>query len=782
MGGRYRNIRITMPEVNPNESFNNTVLAPAAPTTSPTQVSTAPGLLPGSMSTVAVQTPQNSVGPGNMPSPPIMGSVAGTVTTPQPVSTPSAPVSYMANAAAAGMPGAPSVNPSSAPTSAQIGQKYQNFQSTVQGTEAPATNPSAQIADATQSSTTSDPVFSGLVSSMAPIMNSLNQVISDINNPAITGQSLQSEYNQLSTQYNLPGLNAELMNYQNIMNGTQDDISAEITAGGGTATQSQVLAMTSARNTVILKQYNALATQYQAAQTNVQNMMQYASTDQQTALSKESQVASVTESMDSIYQNMIQMGMTMQQNNATNYRAILTAGGPQSLSDAVAGDPTQQAIAESSLGLAPGTLTNTGQIAQWQADTYKTEQIQLQNYRAAVYGYNAGYTAPNTSYGTATNTIAQAIGTDPTTPLSQVDPSTLVPAIIQNENSQLPASLNNPGDIKFIGAPGQTDSGISSPDGGTFASYGSAQAGQDAIVSDIQSGIQNNPSQTLGQFIDTYTNTAPANSSSTVSPVQTSSQGISYTQNQLVRPSWMAPNVPIYGSASDLQSAAASGKATLDPGTNNYVVKGVGYYVQQPDGSYALNSAIPPNPSQTQSQYQQIQSEISTAQATPASYGPTVTRKWSLSAAAAVKNYVNLPIYQTLSGSSQYLAKIEAAQQDPGSVTDVDLLDSYINLSKGTGQVTESQINGITGGASVADQASVLQQKLENGGILSTNQRQAIEQLSQAVYQNYQTLYQPVYVEAINSMKAQGIPPQFWNVMPDLNQLSQLGQSATNIQ
>lgn len=673
-----------MQEVNPNANLQVPAAlagnSPASPQTNPTQQSYTPGALPGTLSGVSPATPQNSVGPGNMPSPPTMGSVAGTVQGPQTSQTQAAPtVSYMANATAAGLPGAPQIQPPPT-TAAKIGQSFQNFQGTVQGTQAPASYPAAQIQQGTQP-TSGDPIFDSLTSSMAPIMNSLNQVISDINNPAITGQSLQQQYDQLSQQNNLPKLNAELMNYQNIMNGTQDDISAEITAAGGTATQSQVLAMTSARNTVILKQYNALATQYSAAQTNVQNMMQYASSDQQTALARESQTASVTEAMDSIYQNMIQMGMTMQQNNSTNYRAILTAGGPDSLAESVAGNPTQQAIAETSLGLAPGTLTNPQQVAAWQADTYKTQQIQLANYRDAVYGYNAGYGPP-------------------------------------------PAS-------------GSTGTGTSSGggDGGNSATSPAAPA--------------------------------PATS---------------YAENQLVRPSWMSPSIPIYGSASDMKAAATAGKATIDPGTNNYVVPGVGYYQQQSDGSYALKSAIPPDPTQTQSQYQQIQSQISNAQSTPASYGPNVTRKWSLSAAAAVKNYINLPIYQTLSGSSQYLAKIEAAQKDPGSVTDVDLLDSYINLSKGTGQVTEAQISGITGGSSVSDQASVLLNHVQNGGILSENQRQAITQLSQDVYQNYQALYQPVYVEAVSSMKAQGIPPQFWNVMPDLDQLSQLGQSATNTQ
>ena len=89
-------------------------------------------------------------------------------------------------------------------------------------------------------------------------MNSLNQVISDINNPAITGQSLQQGYTQLAQANNLPALQSELLNYQNIMSGTEHDIRSEIQGAGGFATDSQVLGMTAARNNVILKQYNTL--------------------------------------------------------------------------------------------------------------------------------------------------------------------------------------------------------------------------------------------------------------------------------------------------------------------------------------------------------------------------------------------------------------------------------------------------------------------------------------------------------------------------------------------
>lgn len=608
--------------------------------------------------------------------PPAMGSVAGSSPTPQTTQTQPAPAfSYMANATAAGLPGGPQVPPPQS-TAQSIGQSYQQFHSTVQGTEAPATYPAGEIQSGTQPST-GNPIFDSLSASMAPIMNSLNQVISDINNPAITGQNLQQEYNQLSQQYQLPQMNTELLNYQNIMNGTQDDIAQELTAGGGTATQSQVLAMTSARNTVIMKQYTALSNQYQAATTNVNNMLQYASTDESNALARESEMANVTSSMDSIYQNMVSMGMTMQQNNATNYRAILTAGGPDSLAESVAGDPTQQAIAESSLGLAPGTLTNPQQIDAWQADTYKTQQLQLNSYRAAVYGYNAGYAAP----GGVTNNYYGG------------------------------------------GAP--------------------------------PSGETGTPGTT---------------------PDSTTPSGTSYSQDQLVRPSWLSSNIPIYGSAADLQSAASAGKATQDPGTNNYTVPGVGYYQQQSDGSYALKSAIPAPPDQQQQQYSTLKQEIATAQANSQSMSPTVMRKYSLTANAALSNFENTGTYKVVSNVEPYLSAINAAAANPGdkSVSDFELLDSFVKAAKGgTGQVTDSQVNVMLQGASLGDNYATLQQKLNTGGVLSPAQRQSLISLAKGTYDDNLNDYNKLWTAAVENMKGQGIPAQFWSNLPDFGSLFQ---------
>lgn len=124
--------------------------------------------------------------------------------------------------------------------------------------------------------------------------------------------------------------------------------------------------------------------------------------------------------------------------------------------------------------------------------------------------------------GTASTTVATILGvSDPTQPLSDiingsgttqgVGMGPLVSAIIKSEGSALPSTLNNPGDVKFNGLPGQTDSGIKAQDGGTFAAYATPEEGQQAIADTVQSALNGNdpnygPNPTLQSFMDTYAN------------------------------------------------------------------------------------------------------------------------------------------------------------------------------------------------------------------------------------------------------------------------------------
>lgn len=572
-------------------------------------------------------------------------------------------------------------------TQSALAQKYNSYYQSVKQSDAPnnAALANSQITSATQAS--QDPVFGAMINSMQPIMDSLNQVLANINNPALTAVSLQQEYNQLQQQYNLPGMQADLLNMQNIMNGTTDDIRQEITKAGGSATESQVQAMSSARNNVILKQYNALSTQYTAAQTNVSNMMQYASQDQQTQFQRQQATASVTESMASIESQMLNMGLTMQQNAKQSVQYNVTQTGYSGLAASAQGNPATLSHYEQLLNLAPGTLSNPQSLAA--LDTYKQQQLD----------------------------IAQ-----------------------QNANN----------------------------------------AGQRTI---IYAAAQGYP---LGGTPSTGTVTA----NGTTAPV-------TIDTNSLVRPSFVAANVPLSMTASDAQSmiAGAPKGAITSGGTagsnaygNNFTVSGVGNYVAQPDGSYILGSALPPAPS---SDLNSIISAVNNpgtkvpvmnytdikaveAAAPPSTLSPTSTAfsKETLAVKRLLQYQVTSPVYDTVSKAPLPFARIQAAKNGNNSVSDTELLDSYITLAKGQGQITEAQIAAITGASSMADRLNIVKQKVAGAGaLISSDQRASLLALSGSVFDQYSKQYQTLYTDGINLLAQNHIAPSFWGTLPDFTKL-----------
>lgn len=141
-----------------------------------------------------------------------------------------------------------------------------------------------------------------------------------------------------------------------------------------------------------------------------------------------------------------------------------------------------------------------------------------QNGKTTVNGVPVNNTPGSSSVVGAGPQVASLIGLqDPSTPLDAVlaDPSIgldgIVAGIIQNEGGSPKGVVNNPGNIKFVGGAGQTDSGIKATDGGTFASYATPQAGKQAIASLVNKGAASG--KTFEDFINAYTGTSGGPSS-----------------------------------------------------------------------------------------------------------------------------------------------------------------------------------------------------------------------------------------------------------------------------
>lgn len=159
-------------------------------------------------------------------------------------------------------------------------------------------------------------------------------------------------------------------------------------------------------------------------------------------------------------------------------------------------------------------------------------------------------------------------------------------------------------------------------------------------------------------------------------------------------------------------------------------------------------------------------------------YGPLASSRMTMAANRIVSNFIALPQYQLTANGLPYLQRIDAAMKTPGSVSDQDLLDSLTKLNTAGNAITDAQVKLVTGGQSYSDMVSTFKNKFQNGGVLSDNQRQQIQEIAKNIYDNYKAGYQPVYDQAVAQLQASGIPKQYWTI-PDLNNLNANGKDVT---
>lgn len=120
-------------------------------------------------------------------------------------------------------------------------------------------------------------------------------------------------------------------------------------------------------------------------------------------------------------------------------------------------------------------------------------------------GTTPGATGPESqAIITSTSTMMGVKPEDLSLPTSQAVANyglaNIVSGLIGQEGGSPKGVNNNPGNIKFVGLPGQTDSGVTATDGGTFASYASPQDGVKA-VGELVTKAGDKP---LSEFIASY--------------------------------------------------------------------------------------------------------------------------------------------------------------------------------------------------------------------------------------------------------------------------------------
>ncbi len=176
--------------------------------------------------------------------------------------------------------------------------------------------------------------------------------------------TLEQEYTKLSSDLGLPALNTQLINMKSIMDGTEDDIRSEITKAGGFATNSQVLALTAARNKTMIQNYNNLLQTRDDAVSQINTMIGLSEKDRAIA----TQQASDQLNFD---KDLLDYQDKMTQNAKDAYDKIITTPGYgyQALYASAGGDAHTVSLIEDTLGLQPGQLQQLAQSAnsnsQW---------------------------------------------------------------------------------------------------------------------------------------------------------------------------------------------------------------------------------------------------------------------------------------------------------------------------------------------------------------------------------------------------------------------------------
>lgn len=186
---------------------------------------------------------------------------------------------------------------------------------------------------------------------MNPVVKSMYDVINQELSAPMEQTSFMQEYQNLIAQQGITALQTEYMNIKNIMDGTEDDIRDEIAKTGGFATESQVQALSGARNKTLLKQANILQQQLALKEDYVNQIMQFSQLDRKSVEDQVEKKLGLMEKLATIQESMTNAARE-------NYQNIVNQVGYSGLAQAVIGNKQAAKDAEIALGLPIGALSN----------------------------------------------------------------------------------------------------------------------------------------------------------------------------------------------------------------------------------------------------------------------------------------------------------------------------------------------------------------------------------------------------------------------------------------
>lgn len=267
-----------------------------------------------------------------------------------------------------------------------LANKFLNLYNSKQGSAAPQTGADARssinqsLAETQQTPAQKQPIssFYDSLGSMDPIVSSLYSQINQILSTPVATQTFTDLYQQLTQQQGIPALQTQLMDINNIMNGTEQDIKDEITKSGGFATSSQVQALVGARNKTLIQQANQLQQQLSLKENYVNQIMQLTQADR----------AEVEKQVDrklGLTTQLVQMQESMNSAARGNLTTLISAVGYNGLAGLLQNDPNQRSQAEKILGLPQGALSSPAFLqAATPAPKLTTQIVEVDGRKALV--------------------------------------------------------------------------------------------------------------------------------------------------------------------------------------------------------------------------------------------------------------------------------------------------------------------------------------------------------------------------------------------------------------
>lgn len=268
---------------------------------------------------------------------------------------PVVPTAVQNNATGAGV-GSSSLNPPASQAPAALPpappSKYDAGLAAAKASGNPAPSDAAGARSAVASYTPNgQPDTSGVDSliSQDPGINKLMQGIVQLLSPQKQTTSLLDDYNSLYKQSGLADINKEIIDANTVINGTEGDIRNEIQTAGGLGTDSQVQAMSLARNKSLLTRYNQLVQMKTDATNQLNTLSQLNVQDKQMAQTR------VNNQIDSMFKlaDFRQQAIT---NVKEGFNSLVAKVGYAGAYQAYSQSPQQLAAIEQTMGLASGGL------------------------------------------------------------------------------------------------------------------------------------------------------------------------------------------------------------------------------------------------------------------------------------------------------------------------------------------------------------------------------------------------------------------------------------------